>query len=96
MYEPKKAVYLRAQEAILLSSVVSVREKVKILQKARAGWRSGQVHKTFMTSQEVVDHQSLTVPQRKLVIKKAKHKRGNSTRKISEQLKNIKLVNLHD
>ena len=60
----KKAVYLRAQAAILRSSGVSVRETAKIVQKARAGLRSGQVHKSFTTSQEVGDHQSLTVPQR--------------------------------
>ena len=36
----------------------------------------------------MVDHQSLTAGTAKKVIEKAKYKRGNSTRKISKQLKN--------
>ena len=44
----KKAVYSRAQAAILQSSRVSMRETAKIPQKkkARAGQRNGQVHKS--------------------------------------------------
>ena len=65
---PKNAVYLRAQAAILGSSGVSVRETAKILQKKQELGSEVvlKVHKSFTRSQEVVDHQSLTEWQRKL------------------------------
>ena len=84
---PKKAVYLRAQAAILRSSRVSVRETAKILQKSKswvAKWSSSQefYDKPRSGRPSVLDRTA------KKVIEKAKYKRGNSTRKISKQLKN--------
>ena len=77
---PKKAVYLRAQAAILRSSGVSVQEKTKILQKSKS-WVA-----KWSSSQEFYDKPRggrLSVLDRtaKKVIEKAKYKRGNSTRK---------------
>ena len=82
---PKKAVYLRAQAAILRSSGVSVRETAKILQKSK-GWVA-----KWSSSQEFYDKPRSgrsTVLDRaaKKVIEQAMYKRGNSTRKISKQL----------
>ena len=60
---PKKGVYLRAQAASLRSSGVSLRETAKIVAKSKslvAKWSSS--HARVL----VVDHQSLTEPQRKL------------------------------
>ena len=84
---PKKAVYLRAQAAILRSSGVSVRETAKILQKSKswvAKWSSLQefYDKPRSGRPSVLDRTA------KKVIEKAKYKRGNSSRKISKQLKN--------
>ena len=84
---PKKAVYLRAQAAILRSSGVSVRETAKILQKSKswvAKWSSSQefYDKPRSGRPTVLDRTA------KKIIEKAKYKRGNSTRKISKQLKN--------
>ena len=77
---PKKAVYLRAQAAILRSSEVSVQETAKILQKSKswvAKWSSSQefYDKPRSGRPSVLDRTA------KKVIEKAKYKRGNSTRK---------------
>ena len=86
---PKKAVYLRAQAAILRSSGVYVQETAKILQKSKS-WVA-----KWSSSQEFYDKPRSGQPSfldstAKKVIEKAKYKRGNSTctRKISKQLKN--------
>ena len=77
---PKKAVYLRAQAAILRSSGVSVRETARILQKSKS-WEA-----MWSSSQEFYDKPRSGRPSvldrtAKKVIEKAKYKRGNSTRK---------------
>ena len=74
---PKNAVYLRAQAAILGSSGVFVRETAKILQKSKS-WvaRFTRVYdKPRSGRPSVLDRMT------KKVIEKAKYKRGNSTRK---------------
>ena len=83
----KKPAYLRVRAAILGSYGVSVRETAKILEKSKS-W----VVK-WLSSREFYDKPRSARPTvldrtAKQVIEKAKYKRGNSTRKISKQLKN--------
>jgi len=87
---PKKAVYLRAQAAILRSSGVPVREKAKILQKSKswvAKWSSSQefYDKPRSGRPSVLDRTA------NKVIEKAKYKRGNST-SVHERLKGFNNV----
>ena len=79
---PKKAVYLRAQVAILRSSGVSVRETGKIFQKSKS-WVV--VKFTRVLRQPRSGRPSVLDSTAEKVIEKAKNKRGNSTRQTTEE-----------